>query len=72
MFASWNGWQLPHVRWIWVSAYLVGGIVALGLGAGAWSALIGGVVALAVIGPLESWMRFRHEPPVREDLSRYP
>ena len=70
MLARWKGWQTPHVRWIWLAAYAVGGIVALALGAGAWSAVIGVVVALAVICPLEAWTRFRHEPSIRNDLSR--
>ena len=72
MLASWKGWQLQQVRWIWGGAYLTGAIVALVLGAGSWSGLIGVVLALAVIWPLEIWARFRHEPPIRNDLSRYP
>ena len=72
MFASWEGWQLPHVRWISGSAYLVGAIAALVLGAGIASALIGAVVAVAVVCPLEGWARFRHEPVIRHDRSRYP
>ncbi|MDA0171945.1 hypothetical protein OJ998_22785 [Solirubrobacter taibaiensis] len=72
MFASWTDWQFPHARRIWASTYPVGAILALLLGAGAWSALIGVVVASAVIWPLEVWTRFRHEPPIRNDLSRYP
>ncbi len=29
MLASWRNWQLPHVRWIWVSVYLVARVIAL-------------------------------------------
>lgn len=72
MFASWDGWQLPHIGRISTVAYLVGAIIALLLGAGIWSALIGSVVALAVICPLEGWFRYRNEPLVRDDLSQYP
>jgi len=57
MFASWRNWQLPHVRWIWVSVYLVAGGIALVLGAGTASALIGALVALPVVGGLELWFR---------------
>jgi hypothetical protein len=60
MFASWRNWQLPHVRWIWVSVYLVAAGIALVLGAGAASALIGAVVALLVVGGLEFWVRRQH------------
>jgi hypothetical protein len=60
MLASWRNWQLPHVRWIWVSAYLVAGVAALALGAGAASALIGAVVAVPVVSGLELWFRRRH------------
>jgi hypothetical protein len=60
MLASWRNWQLPHVRWIWVSVYLVAGVTALVLGAGAASALVGAVVALPVVGGLELWFRRRH------------
>lgn len=60
MFASWRNWQLPHVRWIWVSVYLVAGVIALVLGAGAASALIGALVAIPVVGGLELWFRRRH------------
>jgi hypothetical protein len=60
MLASWRNWQLPHVRWIWVSVYLVAAVTALVLGAGAASALIGAVVALPVVGGLELWFRRRH------------
>ena len=72
MFASWDGWQLPHIGRISTVAYLVGAIIALLLGAGIWSALIGSVVAFAVICPLEGWFRYRNEPLVRDDLSKYP
>jgi hypothetical protein len=60
MFASRRNWQLPHVRWIWVSVYLAAGVIALVLGAGAASALIGAVVAVPVVGGLELWFRRRH------------
>jgi hypothetical protein len=60
MLASWRNWQLPHVRWIWLSVYLVAGAIALVLGAGASSALIGAVVAVAVVGGLELWFRRQH------------
>lgn len=60
MFASWRKWQLPHVRWIWVSVYLVAGVIALVLGAGAASALIGALVAVPVVGGLELWFRRQH------------
>jgi uncharacterized membrane protein YfcA len=60
MLASWRHWQLPHVRWIWVSVYLAAGAVALVLGAGVASALIAAVVALSVVGALELWFRHRH------------
>ena len=60
MLASWRHWQLPHVRWIWVGVYLVAGVTALVLGAGAASALIGAVVAVPVVGGLELWFRRRH------------
>ena len=60
MLASWRNWQLPHVRWIWVSVYLVAAVTALVLGAGAASALIGAVVALPVVGGLELGFRRRH------------
>ena len=60
MLASWRNWQLPRVRWIWVSVYLVAAVTALVLGAGAASALIGAVVALPVVGGLELWFRRRH------------
>ena len=60
MLASWRHWQLPHVRWIWVSVYLVGGFIALVLGAGAASALVGAVVAVPVVGGLELWFRRQH------------
>ena len=64
MLASWRNWQLPHVRWIWVSVYLVAGAIALVLGAGAASALIGALVAIPVVGGLELWFRRQHsEPP---------
>jgi hypothetical protein len=59
MLASWRNWQLPRVRWIWVSVYLVAAVTALVLGAGAASALIGAVVALLVVGGLELWFRRR-------------
>ena len=59
MRASWRHWQLPHVRWIWVSVYLAAGAIALVLGAGGASALIAVVVALMVVGPLELWFRHR-------------
>jgi hypothetical protein len=59
-FASWRNWQLPHLRWIWVSVYLAAGVIALVLGAGAASALIGAVVAVAVVGALELWFRRNH------------
>ena len=60
MFASWRNWQLPNVRWIWVSVYFVAGAIALVLGAGAASALIAAVVALPVVGGLELWFRRQH------------
>ena len=60
MLASWRNWQLPRVRWIWVSVYLIAAVTALVLGAGAASALIGAVVALPVVGGLELWFRRRH------------
>jgi hypothetical protein len=72
MFTSWNGWLLPHVRWIWALAYTVAALAALALGAGVWSVLIGLLAALAVCLPLELRARHRHEPPVRNDFSRYP
>jgi uncharacterized membrane protein YfcA len=59
MLASWRNWQLPRVRWIWVSVYLVAAVTALVLGAGAASALIGAVVALLVVVGLELWFRRR-------------
>jgi hypothetical protein len=59
VFASWRNWQLPHVRWIWVSVYLTAAAASLLLGGGAASALIGAVAALLVVGPLELWFR-RH------------
>jgi hypothetical protein len=59
-FASWRNWQIPHVRWIWVSVYLVAGVIALVLGAGAATALIGALVAIPVVGGLELWLRRRH------------
>jgi hypothetical protein len=62
MFASWRNWRLPHVRWIWVSVYLIAAVTALVLEAGAASALIGAVVALLVVGGLELWFRRRHAP----------
>jgi hypothetical protein len=49
-----------HVRWIWLSVYLVAGVIALVLGAGAASALIGAVVAVPVVGGLELWFRRQH------------
>lgn len=67
-----EGWQLPHIGRIWSSANAVGLIVGLVLGAGIWSILIGLAVAFAVVCPLEGWYRFRHEPTIRDDLSRYP
>ena len=70
MCASWKGWQLRHVRWIWVSAYLAGAIVALVLGAGAASVLIGVAVALAVVLPLEGWTRFRDDVAAARGISR--
>jgi hypothetical protein len=60
MLASWRNWQLPHVRWIWVSVYLAAGVIALLLGAGGASALIAAVVALPLVGGLELWFRRRH------------
>jgi hypothetical protein len=60
MLASWRNWQLPHLRWIWVSVYLVAGVIALVLGSGAASALIGAVVAVPVVGGLELWFRRQH------------
>jgi hypothetical protein len=60
MFTSWRNWQFPHVRWIWLGVYLVGGAIALVLGAGAASALIGAVVALTAVGGLELWFRRQH------------
>jgi hypothetical protein len=60
MLTSWRNWQLPHVRWIWVSVYLVAGAIALVLGAGAASALIGALVALPVVGGLELRLRRQH------------
>jgi hypothetical protein len=60
MFASWRNWRLPHARWLWVSVYLVAGVIALVLGAGAASALIGALVAIPVVGGLELWFRRRH------------
>jgi hypothetical protein len=60
MLASWRNWQLPNVRWIWLSVYLVAGVIALVLGAGAASALIGAVVAVPVVGGLELWFRRQH------------
>jgi hypothetical protein len=63
MLASWRNWRLPHVRWIWVSVYLAAAVIALVLGAGAASALIGAVVALPLVGGLELWFRRRHAAP---------
>ena len=60
MLTSWRNWQLPHVRWIWVSVYLVAGAIALVLGAGAASALIGALVAIPVVSGLELRFRRRH------------
>jgi hypothetical protein len=34
--------------------------------------MIGAVVAVAVVCALEGWTRFRHEPVIRHDPSRYP
>ena len=53
MLASWRHWQLPHVRWIWVSVYLTAGVTSLVLGGGVASALIGAVAALPVVVGLE-------------------
>jgi hypothetical protein len=63
MLTSWRHWRLPHVRWIWASVYLVAAVVALALGAGAASALIGAVVAVPVVGGLELWFRRQHSEP---------
>ena len=57
MLASWRNWQLPHVRWIWVSVYLVAGVLALVLGAQVASALIAAAVAVLVVSGLELWYR---------------
>jgi hypothetical protein len=59
MLTSWRNWQLPHARWIWVSVYLVAAFIALVLGGGVASALIGAAVALPVVGGLE--LRFRRQ-----------
>ena len=60
MFSSWRGWRLPHVRWVYGGAYVVGALLALLLGAGVWSVLIAVAVGAAVVGPLELWYRQRH------------
>ena len=60
MFSSWRDWRLPHVRWVYAGVYFVAAILALVLGAGAWSVLIAVAVGGAVVGPLELWYRQRH------------
>ena len=59
MFSSWRDWSLPHVRWVYVGVYVVAALLALVLGAGGWSVLIGVAVGVAVVGPLELWYRQR-------------
>jgi hypothetical protein len=73
MFTSWTGWWLRYERTTRLGAYLVGVIVALVLGAtGMYIALIGLLVATAAMVALEGWTRYRHEPSVADEPSRYP
>jgi hypothetical protein len=73
MFASSKDRRLRHGGRIWLGAYLVGLIVALAIGAtGIYIALIGLLVTTAVTLPLEAWVRYRNEPSVSDEPSRYP
>jgi hypothetical protein len=73
MFASWTGLEQRHGGRIWLGAYIVGVIVALVLGVESfYIALVGLLVATAVTVALEGWTRYRHEPPVSDEPSRYP
>jgi hypothetical protein len=52
---------------------VVGAVVAFVLGAeGIYIPLIGLLVATAVTISLEGWIRYRHEPTVADEPSRYP
>jgi hypothetical protein len=60
MLWSWRDWRLPGVRWIHLGVCLAAGILSLALWASPASALIGALVAAAVVGVLELWFRRRH------------
>jgi hypothetical protein len=73
MFASWKGSQHPYGGRISLGAYIAGVVIALVLGAGGiYIALIGLLVAVAVTVTLEGWVRYRREPSISDEPSRYP